>query len=182
MDAPGGAAYRTLLVRLARRLLFSVNSIDFFLQMAAQGAKNTVENMGRGPPYRDAKGHLRGGNPGNSGGKKGRSGRPSSEFRAFCRATITDPAVQRGIRRRAKTGDPALIRILAEHGLETPEPLALPPVPLRLDLLTVDQLTQLEDLLTIAAGENDRGLRPVSGDDSPAMYLLPPAVDPRMSG
>jgi hypothetical protein len=37
------------------------------------------------PPFRDALGRLTGGNPGNSGGKKGRSGRPRTSFslRAF---------------------------------------------------------------------------------------------------
>ena len=36
-------------------------------------------------PTRLPNGQLVGGNPGNSGGKKGRSGRPANKFREYCR-------------------------------------------------------------------------------------------------
>lgn len=42
--------------------------------------KNSGQNSVRQGPVRDAKGRLTGGNPGNSGGKKGRSGRPTEDF------------------------------------------------------------------------------------------------------
>lgn len=62
------------------------------------------------------------GNPGNSGGKKGRSGRPRKEFYAFCREVLEDPRVQSAVRKRAKAGDAAIIRILADRVIVGEEP------------------------------------------------------------
>ena len=39
-------------------------------------------------PQRDKAGRLTGGNPGNSGGKRGRSGRPPDAFRELCRQAL----------------------------------------------------------------------------------------------
>lgn len=47
-------------------------------------------------PQRDAKGRLRGGNPGNTGGKKGRSGRPCAEFREWA-LSLRDTTVRQVI-------------------------------------------------------------------------------------
>lgn len=50
-----------------------------------RSVENSAQNTG---PKRDERGRLRGGNPGNSGGKKGRSGRPPSVIREMCRGAF----------------------------------------------------------------------------------------------
>lgn len=61
-----------------------------------------------------------GAHPGNTGGKKGRSGRPSSQHREWCRKLIHSPAAEKAL--RTVLGDDghkhfaALWKTLAERG------------------------------------------------------------------
>jgi hypothetical protein len=61
------------------------------------------------------------GNRGNSGGKKGRSGRLPSAWKDFCRETMTNPQVQAKILKRARRGEYAILKLLADHGEGMPE-------------------------------------------------------------
>lgn len=59
--------------------------------MPKRPPKNTAQNSdARRGPERDALGRLRGGNPGNSGGKRGRSGRLKTEVRALCQQAFEE--------------------------------------------------------------------------------------------
>lgn len=62
---------------------------------------------------------LPAGNPGNSGGKKGRSGRPPGEFRDFLHRVRQDPKVRTAFRKAAQDPDSrgfaAVLRILVEY-------------------------------------------------------------------
>lgn len=53
----------------------------------APSKKNTVQNTG---PQRDARGRVFGGNPGNSGGKKGRSGRKPAAWKEACEVALQE--------------------------------------------------------------------------------------------
>ena len=70
-----------------------------------------------------------GNHPGNTGGKKGRSGAKPLWWKEFCRTTISDPKVQKVIARAAadpKTqGWTSLIRTLAEYAEGLPSPITL---------------------------------------------------------
>lgn len=71
-------------------------------------------------PIRDARGRLRGGNPGNSGGKKGRSGRKPLAFKRRCAEVLHENAVWKEIKTAARDRHSpnwvALLRWLAEYG------------------------------------------------------------------
>lgn len=56
--------------------------------------ENSVQNSAPQKPVRDSRGRLRGGNPGNSGGKKGRSGPPTKAFKEFCSAVASEATFQ----------------------------------------------------------------------------------------
>ena len=66
-----------------------------------------------------------GAHPGNTGGKKGRSGRKPLAWKALCRDILSDPATQETLRSAATApampGYASLIRMLAEHGEGVPE-------------------------------------------------------------
>jgi hypothetical protein len=57
--------------------------------------KNSVENTA---PFRNALGRVTGGNPGNSGGKKGRSGRRPDWIKTFCDDLLASPASKRQVK------------------------------------------------------------------------------------
>lgn len=58
--------------------------------------KNSVKNSG---PQRDERGRLHGGNPGNRGGQKGRSGRRPEEFKRWCGNQLHDQGKRQAIMR-----------------------------------------------------------------------------------
>lgn len=62
--------------------------------------------------------------PGNTGGKKGRSGRPPNELRAFLAALRSDPAVQAALRAalldHTSRGFGVALRILAAYDEDKP--------------------------------------------------------------
>jgi hypothetical protein len=66
-----------------------------------------------------------GAHPGNTGGKKGRSGRPPKPWKQFCREVLTDPVVQMKMRKAAADpntpGYSSIMKLLAEHGEGLPE-------------------------------------------------------------
>ena len=55
------------------------------------------------------------GNPGNSGGKKGRSGRKPNWWKDFCGDTLKKPATKKALEDKAKAGDINAIKLLAEY-------------------------------------------------------------------
>lgn len=68
--------------------------------------KNTGKNTGaRTGPIRDALGRVSGGNPGNTGGKPGRSGRPKTAFKKFCRELSATEEYQDAIKEAATDAD-----------------------------------------------------------------------------
>lgn len=76
------------------------------------------------------------GNPKNSGGKRGRSGRLPRAWKEFARETLMDPEVQAVIRKRALKGHPAILKLLTDHGQGLPvQPLAIDADPGVLDRL-----------------------------------------------
>ncbi len=80
-------------------------------------AQNTV--------HRNAKGQLTGGNPGNSGGKKGRSGRKPHAWKEFCGDVLAHEDTRDGIEVAARTprlaGYVPLLKLLVSYseGLPT---------------------------------------------------------------
>jgi hypothetical protein len=72
-----------------------------------------------------------GAHPGNTGGKKGRSGRPPMEFRKFLADLRRDPAVQRQIeltlRDRNAKHYAAALRVLVEYDEQLPANVQLSP-------------------------------------------------------
>ena len=72
-----------------------------------------------------------GAHPGNTGGKKGRSGAKPFWWRDFCRSTLADPRVQKRIQMAARNantvGWASLIRTLAEYAEGVPEPMTMTP-------------------------------------------------------
>lgn len=71
--------------------------------MATRGArKKTALKIALAPPSPNGGARLPlGAHPGNTGGKKGRSGRPPNAFKAFCRELASSPEYQEAIKRAA---------------------------------------------------------------------------------
>jgi DNA-binding MarR family transcriptional regulator len=67
---------------------------------------------------------MSGGTPGNSGGKKGRSGRPPKAFKNFLAQMRQDPTVQRQfeltIKERGHRHWPAALKVLTDYDDELP--------------------------------------------------------------
>ena len=85
--------------------------------------KNTVKKTG---PKRDPKtGQVSNGNPGNSGGKKGRSGRKPHAWKEFCAKTLEDKGTREAIEGALKDshtpGYPALLKTIAGYAEGLPE-------------------------------------------------------------
>jgi len=68
---------------------------------------------------------LQMGNPGNSGGKKGRSGRKPMAWKALCKDILEDEETQKTLRRAAADSDtsgyPSLLKLLSDHAAGVPE-------------------------------------------------------------
>jgi len=61
-----------------------------------------------------------GAHPGNTGGKKGRSGRKPAEWTAFCNDTARDPKFQAAVKAAALAGDMGAARMIAEYAAGKP--------------------------------------------------------------
>lgn len=61
-----------------------------------------------------------GAHPGNTGGKKGRSGRKPQKFKDFCNDLANDPEFLEGIRRDALAGDKDARKLVVEYAMGKP--------------------------------------------------------------
>jgi hypothetical protein len=62
-----------------------------------------------------------GAHPGNTGGKKGRSGRKPNDFVAWCARIATDPAVWDAMLARARSGDIRVLEFAANYAFGKPK-------------------------------------------------------------
>lgn len=103
---------------------------------------------------------LTGGHPGNTGGKKGRSGRKSNAFKAVCQGVIDDPRIQERINLFLfgdGSHDPEFTGVGPKEFVQVVGLLASYTVEKPKSTVAVERLT-LEDLV---AGSNSEG----DGDD-----------------
>jgi hypothetical protein len=61
-----------------------------------------------------------GAHPGNTGGKKGRSGRKPVDFVEWCRSILNDPTVRAVAEARAKSGDLKVVDLAAKYSQAEP--------------------------------------------------------------
>jgi hypothetical protein len=62
-----------------------------------------------------------GNHPGNTGGKKGRSGRKSNDFLAWCRSLTEDDIAREVYRARNRAGDINVLKLAAEYAHGKPK-------------------------------------------------------------
>jgi hypothetical protein len=96
-----------------------------------------------------------GGNPGNSGGKKGRSGRPPMRFKSFLAEMRQDPLVhaelQETLRDRESRHYPAALKVLTDYDDELPA-----------NMTPEERVARLQEFMRLAERRRAEGQKPAT--------------------